>query len=100
MTIQLSGLLPLTVYLIRAHAEKRTVRACFQRQNEGRGLWHWLERVVRAGCPGKHKHPGESGEEKPNEEKAQKIWGKDVKRQIFLFSTLPRIGIQVYLEQK
>ena len=100
MTIQLSDVLPLTVYLIRAHAEKRTVQACFQRQNEGKGLWHWLERAVRAGCPGKHKHPRESGEEKPDEEKAQKIRGKRCQKTIFLFSTLPRIGIQVYLEQK
>lgn len=100
MTIQLSDVLPLTVYLIRAHAEKRTVQACFQRQNEGKALWHWLERAVRAGCPGKHKHPRESGEEKPNEEKTQKIWGTRCQKATFLFSTLPRIGIQVYLEQK
>lgn len=100
MTIQLCDVLPLTVYLIRAHAEKRTVQACFQRQNEGKALRHWLERAVRAGCPGKHKHPRESGEEKPNEEKTQKIWGTRCQKAIFLFSTLPRIGIQVYLEQK
>lgn len=59
------------------------------------------ERAVREGCPRNHEHP------KDLERKAQRREGfhrklrvKGTKRQSSHFPLLPRIGIQVYLEQK
>lgn len=81
--------------------EKRTVQACFQSQNEGKGLWHWLRELLEKDAQ------GIMSIQRNLERKAQRREGfhrklgvKGTKRQSSHFPLLPRIGIQVYLEQK
>ena len=62
----------------------------------GTGLKELLEHAAQASTS----IQGNLERKSPMRRRHRKSGVKGVKRQIFLFSTLPRIGIQVYLGQK
>lgn len=64
VTVQLSDLLPLTAYLIRAYAGKEDRGGAFRARMRERPV-AMVDRAVKRRHPGKQEHPREPGEKAP-----------------------------------